>query len=111
VVRGLPHPVAVGGTDIGIFVAYCNALREFQLTNTSHRGELVRGWSASGDLVASVIAGLLIGLALDAWLDTAPLFVVVFVLAGSIGGFLRLKSASGEIEEQAREAIRIRDGL
>jgi F0F1-type ATP synthase assembly protein I len=92
-------------------VANRNALRESNLNHTSHRGELVRGWSASGDLVASVIAGLLIGLGLDAWLDTSPLFVVMFVLAGSIGGFLRLKSESGEIEEQAREAIRIRDGL
>jgi F0F1-type ATP synthase assembly protein I len=81
------------------------------LSNTSHRGELVRGWSASGDLVASIIAGLVIGLGLDAWLDTSPLFVVLFVVAGSIGGFLRLKAASGEIEEQAKEAIRIRDGL
>ena len=88
-----------------------NALRESNLNHTSHRGELVRGWSASGDLVASVIAGLVIGLGLDAWLDTAPLFVVTFVIVGSIGGFLRLKAESGEIEEQAKEAIRIRDGL
>jgi F0F1-type ATP synthase assembly protein I len=81
------------------------------LTNTSHRGELVRGWSASGDLVASIIAGLIIGLGLDAWLDTSPMFVVIFVVAGSIGGFLRLKAESGVIEEQAEEAIRIRYGL
>jgi len=81
------------------------------VNQTSHRGELVRGWSSSGDLVASIIAGLVIGLALDAWLGTAPLFVVILVVVGSIGGFLRLKAESGELEEQAREAIRIRDGL
>ena len=81
------------------------------MNQTSHRGELVRGWSSSGDLVASIIAGLVIGLALDAWLGTAPLFVVILVVVGSIGGFLRLKAESGELEEQAREAIRIRDGL
>ncbi len=81
------------------------------MNHTSHRGELVRGWSASGDLVASVIAGLLIGLGLDAWFGTSPLFVVVLVVVGSIGGFLRLRAESGEIEELAREAIRIRDGL
>jgi F0F1-type ATP synthase assembly protein I len=103
--------IAIGSADIGMFVANRNALRESNLNHTSHRGELVRGWSASGDLVASVIAGLLIGLGLDAWLDTSPLFVVILVVVGSIGGFLRLKSESGEIEEQAREAIRIRDGL
>lgn len=81
------------------------------MTHTSHRGELVRGWSASGDLVASVIAGLLIGLGLDAWFGTSPLFVVVLVVVGSVGGFLRLRAESGEIEELAKEAIRIRDGL
>lgn len=81
------------------------------MTHTSHRGELVRGWSASGDLVASVIAGLLIGLGLDAWFGTSPLFVVMLVVVGSVGGFLRLRAESGEIEELAREAIRIRDGL
>jgi len=82
------------------------------LNNTSHRGELVRGWSASGDLLASVVAGLLIGLGLDYVFNTAPWFTVIFVLVASIGGFYKLKGDSAEIiDAQAKEAIRIRDGL
>jgi F0F1-type ATP synthase assembly protein I len=82
------------------------------LNNTSHRGELVRGWSASGDLLASVVAGLLIGLGLDHVFNTQPVFVVLFVIIASVGGFYRLKGSSADvIDAQAREAIRIRDGL
>ncbi len=82
------------------------------MNNTSHRGELVRGWSASGDLLASIVAGLLIGLGLDHVFGTAPWFVVTFVLVASVGGFYRLKGASADvIDAQAQEAMRIRDGL
>lgn len=82
------------------------------MNNTSHRGELVRGWSASGDLLASVVAGLLIGLGLDHVFNTRPLFVVVFIIVAAVGGFYRLKSESADIiDAQAKEAIRIRDGL
>jgi len=72
---------------------------------------LVRGWSASGDLFASIAAGLLIGLALDAWLGTSPIFVVALILVAAYAGFRRMYAESEEIEEQAREAIRIRNGL
>lgn len=82
------------------------------MNNTSHRGELVRGWSASGDLLASVVAGLLIGLGLDYVFNTQPVFVVVFVIVASVGGFYKLKGDSADvIDAQASEAIRIRDGL
>ncbi len=78
---------------------------------STHRGELVRGWSASGDLFASIAAGLLIGLALDAWLGTSPIFVVVLIIVAAYGGFRRMWAESEQIEELAREAIRIRNGL
>jgi len=81
------------------------------LENTSHRGELVRGWSASGDLFASLLAGLLIGLGLDAWLNTSPTFVVILTVVAAIGAFLKMYAASSTIEDQAAEAIRGRDGL
>ncbi len=72
----------------------------------------MRGWSASGDLLASVVAGLLMGLALDAWLGTSPWFVVVLIIAAAIGGFMKLKAeSSAAIDLHAAEAIRIRDGL
>ena len=82
------------------------------MNKASTQGELVRGWSSSGDLLASVITGILLGLGLDYVLGTAPVFVVLFSVAAAIGGFYKMKAASAEtIDAQAAEAIRIRDGL
>lgn len=81
------------------------------MENTSHRGELVRGWSASGDLFASLLTGLLIGLGLDALFNTSPTFVVILTVVAAIGAFLKIYAASSAIEDQAAEAIRGRDGL
>lgn len=82
------------------------------MNNTSTRGELVRGWSSSGDLLSSVITGLLLGLGLDYLLGTAPVFVVTLSVIAAIGGFYKMKAESAEtIDAQAAEAIRIRDGL
>jgi len=82
------------------------------LNNTSTRGELVRGWSGSGNLLASVIAGLVLGLGLDHWLGTAPVFVIIFSVVAAVGTFYKMKAESAEtIDAQAAEAIRIRDGL
>jgi F0F1-type ATP synthase assembly protein I len=73
---------------------------------------MIRGWSASGDLFASILAGLLIGLGLDAWFGTSPIFVVMLIVVASYGGFRKMHAEGSEkIDEQAREAIRIRNGL
>lgn len=40
------------------------------------------------ELVAGVIGGLLIGWALDRWLATRPLFLIVFFLLGAVAGML-----------------------
>lgn len=77
---------------------------------STHKGDMIRGWSASGDLFASIIAGLLIGLGLDYWLGTSPIFVVILIVVASYGGFRKMYAESEKIEEQAREAIRIRNG-
>lgn len=82
------------------------------MSDISDREFLARGWSSSANLAASIITGLLLGLALDTWLGTRPVFVVVFVVAASIGGFYRVRGeGSRAIDEQAQQAIRIRDGL
>lgn len=87
-------------------------MRESDVHNTSQRHELVRGWSSSGNLFASVISGMLIGLAFDALVGTRPLFTVTFIVIAAVGAFLLLKGeASQAIDAQAEEAIRIRDGL
>ena len=42
------------------------------------------------ELVAGVIVGTFIGWILDQWLDTSPLFLLVFFFLGSIAGMLNV---------------------
>ena len=80
------------------------------MNTSTHKGDMIRGFSASGNLFASIAAGLLIGLGLDYWFGTSPVFVVILIVVASYGGFRKMYAESEEIEDQAREAIRIRDG-
>ncbi len=81
------------------------------MKTSTHRGETIRGWSASGDLFGSLLAGLLIGLGLDALLGTSPFFVVVLIIVGAVGAFIKANAESeAKIDELAREALRIRRG-
>jgi len=58
----------------------------------------------------SLLSGMLIGLGLDRWLHTSPVFVVVFVVVAAVGVFFKTYRASAAMDEQAAEAIRIRNG-
>lgn len=81
------------------------------MKTSAHRGEMIRGWSTSGDLFGSLLAGLLIGLGLDALLGTSPFFVVVLILVGAVGAFIKANAETRvQIDEMAREALRIRRG-
>lgn len=46
------------------------------------------GLQAGIELVAGVGGGLLLGWALDRWLDTAPLLLIVFFMLGAAAGVL-----------------------
>ncbi len=72
---------------------------------------MIRGWSGSADIFGSLLAGLLIGLGLDAIFGTRPLFIVALVVIAAIGAFYKSLEDSKRLEELADEAIRIRDGL
>lgn len=37
-------------------------------------------------MVGSILLGLLIGFYLDKWLDTKPVFIIIFILLGVVGG-------------------------
>ena len=48
------------------------------------------GLKISMDLVSSIIAGILIGLGLDKFFLTKPIFFIIFLLLGIIAGFFGL---------------------
>ena len=72
---------------------------------------MIRGWSGSADIFGSILAGLLIGLGLDALFGTSPAFVVGMVVVAAIGAFYKSYADSERLEELAEEALRIRNGL
>ncbi len=63
--------------------------------------------SPSVDFISSVVAGLLIGLALDWVFSTNPVFTIVGVIAGFVSGFTKLWVYSKVLEDQARERGRL----
>ena len=46
------------------------------------------GLQVGVELLAGILGGLLLGYGLDRWLDTRPLFIVVFFLLGAAAGTL-----------------------
>lgn len=46
------------------------------------------GWSAGIDFVAVAIVSVLIGLGIDHFAGTGPLFLLIFLCAGIVGGFV-----------------------
>jgi len=73
---------------------------------TPNQKAVTGGFSPSVDFISSVIAGLLLGVALDWLLDTRPVFIIVFVVAGFVTGFYRLWQHSAVLEEMAKERTR-----
>ena len=70
------------------------------------RRSVTGGFSSGVDLISSVVAGLLLGLGLDWWLGTEPVFVVIGIIAGFGSGFFKLWQLSAVLEEQAKERKR-----
>ncbi len=62
----------------------------------------ITGGSPHGvDFLSSALAGLVIGLLLDWWLGTAPVLVVIGIVAGFGSGFYKVWRYSEIIERQA----------
>ncbi len=80
------------------------------ISMTNDRSDLVPeqkavtgGFSPSVDFISSVIAGLLLGLVLDWWLGTNPVFTIILIVGGFVAGFYKLWQHSAVLEELAQE--------
>lgn len=62
--------------------------------------------SEAMDFISSVVAGMVLGLIVDWWLDTAPVFVIIGIVLGFVSGFYKLWNASAVLEEQAERRRR-----
>jgi len=61
---------------------------------------MVADWSASGDFLGAILAGMVVGLLGDWLLNTRPWLVVVGVIAGFAVGFWRMYQIAKENEER-----------
>ena len=61
------------------------------------------GMRIAVELVAAVLVGTGIGIALDKWLGTQPWLLILFFLLGCAAAFRNVYRAAQEIERQAKE--------
>ena len=61
------------------------------------------GMRIAVELVAAVLVGTAIGIALDKWLGTQPWLLILFFLLGCAAAFRNVYRAAQEIERQAKE--------
>lgn len=53
------------------------------------------------DLVAGVGVGLIIGINLDGWLDTSPVFLIVFLFLGFAAGIRNVVREANKMQREA----------
>lgn len=83
----------MSGSDPGRFDEFDERLRSARAqgkpkpeSEPTARSSMGPGLQAGIDVVAGVIGGLLIGWALDAWLGTSPVLLVIFLFLGAAAG-------------------------
>lgn len=73
-----------------------------------HREELGKAVAADAEAIGfftSIFAGLLLGLGLDAWLNTSPALTIAGIVLGSVSGFIKMWSiARRETEREQANA-------
>tara|TARA_B100001564_G_C20571318_1_gene638490 strand:+ start:409 stop:666 length:258 start_codon:yes stop_codon:yes gene_type:complete len=65
-------------------------IKDSEPKNIKNKSSYSIGLKISMDLVASIIAGTLIGLGVDKFFSTKPIFFLIFLLLGIITGFYSL---------------------
>ena len=53
------------------------------------------------DLVSGIVVGVLIGLALDRWLDTGPWLMLLFFVLGSAAGISNVMRTARKMESES----------
>jgi len=78
-------------------------IRRLRAKQESASGDPQNASTASGmsfalrlgaDLIAGVTVGSAIGYFLDRWLNTSPIFLLIFLLLGTVAGFMNIYRAS-----------------
>ena len=59
--------------------------------------------SVSTNLAAPIIGGILLGYFLDRWLKTSPWMFLVFIILGTVGGFIALIRTVNKINQTKDE--------
>lgn len=55
------------------------------------------------DLFSGVVFGVVVGLALDRWLGTAPWLMIVFIILGTAAGIFNVIRTAKEEEKKSRD--------
>ena len=61
--------------------------RSARSTGSDTGSAMSKGLRAASELVAGIVVGGLVGVALDSWLGTKPWFSIIFFLLGMVAGF------------------------
>ena len=72
-----------------------NAVKSFKVRND--------GWRMVIELVVGMLIGVIIGLAIDFFLTTKPLFLIIFTLLGFIAGVKTMLKTAKTINQEALE--------
>ncbi|GHE03393.1 ATP synthase protein I [Allgaiera indica] len=73
-------------------------------------GQANYAWRMVTELVAGLGIGFVIGYALDAWLGTKPLFLVVFILLGFAAGVNVMLRTAKEMQKEAEKPAEREEG-
>ena len=71
--------------------------------NITSGADLGMGMKIASDLIAGILVGIFVGFNLDKYLETKPLFVIVFVFLGFIAGMNNVYRTAQKMEESRKD--------
>ena len=67
-------------------------------------GRQMRVGNEATSFFGSIMGGFVLGLLLDTWIGTRPVFIVAGIVVGSVSGFLRMWQLAKKIDEPSRRS-------